>query len=133
MLLSDDDKHDHQYFENRIAYLCTHWNFLHTCRSLLDIKTCLEKLDARSFHLLVALHVAYFPNQVNLDLSFGQTKRNFYLLAQQGHFNYDTFDTHPYQVPLASVTVEFFLIRPVSQWRHYLAWHGVECLISHSI
>jgi len=56
----------------------------------------------------------------------GQTKRNFYLLAQQGHFNYDTFDTHPYQVPLASVTVEFFLIRPVSQWRHYLAWHGVE-------
>jgi len=83
-------------------------------------------MDARSFHLLVALHVAYFPNQVNLDLSFGQTKRNFYLLAHQGHFQYDTFDTHPYQVPLASVTVEFFLIRPVSRWRRYLAWHGVE-------
>jgi len=69
MILSDDDKHDNQCFENRIAYLCTHWHFLHTCRSLLDIKTCLEKMDARSFHLLVALHVAYFPNQVNLDLS----------------------------------------------------------------
>jgi hypothetical protein len=115
MLLSDNDKHDHQNFENRIAYLCTHWLFLHTCKSLLDIKTCLDKLDARSFHLLVALHVAYFRNQVNLDLSFGQTKQNFYLLAHQGYFHYDTFDTYPYQVPLATVTVKFFLIRPVSQ------------------
>jgi len=84
-------------------------------------------MDARSVHLLVALHVAYFPNQVNLDLSFGQTKKNFYLLAHQGHLQYNTFDTHPYQVPLASVTVEFFLIEvPAPQWRHYLAWHGVE-------
>jgi len=51
-------------------------------------------MDARSFHLLVALHVAYFPNQVSLDLSFGQTKRNFYILAHQGHFQYDTHLIH---------------------------------------
>ena len=47
-------------------------------------------------------------------------------LAHQGHFQYETFDTLPEQVPLASVTVEFFLVRPIPQWRVYLAWHGVE-------
>jgi hypothetical protein len=62
MVLSADDKQDHQYFENRIAYLCTHWSFFHTCKSFPDIKACLEKLDARSFHLLVALRsISIFP------------------------------------------------------------------------
>ena len=126
MILSSADKHEHQYFECRIAFLCTHWNLFHTCKSLLDIKTCLDQMDARSHHLLVAFHVAYFPSQVNLELSFGQTKQNFYQLAHQGHFQYDTFDISPHHVPLASVTAEFCLIRPVPQWRAYLAWHCVE-------
>ena len=90
---SSADKDKHQYFECRIAFLCTHWNLFHTCKSLLDIKTCLDNMDARSHHLLVAFHVAYFQSQVNLELSFGQTKQNFYQLAHQGHFQYDTFDT----------------------------------------
>ena len=64
-------------------------------------------MNARSHHLLLAFHVAYFPNTVNLELSFGQTKKTFYDLAHQGHFQYETFDTFPEQVPLASVTVEF--------------------------
>ena len=92
MILSNADRLEHQYFEFRMAFLCTHWNYFHKCTSLLDIKTCLEKMDARSHHLLVAFHVAYFPSQVNLDLSFGQTKQNFYQLAHQGHFQYETFD-----------------------------------------
>ena len=53
-------------------------------------------------------------------------KKNFYQLAQRGHFQNGPFDTYPSQVPLATVTVEFFLVRPVPQWREYLAWHGVE-------
>ena len=80
----------------------------------------------RWMHGLTICYLAYFPNRVNLDLSFGQTKKIFYELAHQGHFQYDTFDTLPEQVPLASVTVEFFLVRPIPQWRVYLAWHGVE-------
>lgn len=83
-------------------------------------------MDGKFHHVLVALHAAYFPNQVNLGLSFGQTKCNFYALVHLGHFEYGTFDTYPSRVPLATVTVEFFLPRPVSQWREYLAWHGVE-------
>ena len=124
MILSNADRLEHQYFE--CAFLCTHWNYFHKCTSLLDIKTCLDKMDARSHHLLLVFHVAYFPSQVNLELSFGQTKQNFYQLAHQGHFQYETFDIPPQHVPLASVTVEFFLIRPIPQWRAYLAWHGVE-------
>ena len=53
MVLSDDEKHDHQYFECRIAFLCTHWKLFHTRKSLLDIKTCLEQMDARSHHVFI--------------------------------------------------------------------------------
>ena len=126
MILSNADRLEHQYFECRIAFLSTHWNYFHKCTSLLDIKTCLNKMNAQSHHLLLAFHVAYFPSQVNLELSFGQTKQNFYQLAHQGLFQYDTFDIPPQHVPLASVTVEFFLVRPIPQWRAYLAWYGVE-------
>jgi hypothetical protein len=33
MMLSTEVKADHQYFECRIAFLCTHWNILHSCKS----------------------------------------------------------------------------------------------------
>ena len=51
MILSNADRLEHQYFECRIAFLCTHWNYFHKCTSLLDIKTCLDKLNTRSHHL----------------------------------------------------------------------------------
>lgn len=59
-------------------------------------------------------------SQVNLEFSFNQTKHNFYALVHLGHFHYDTFDTFPSHIPLAAVSVEFFLVRPISQWRAYL-------------
>lgn len=83
-------------------------------------------MNGTSFPFLVEFYAAYFPNHVNLELTFGQMKNNFYILAHYGHFHYDTFDTYPYRTPLAAVTVEFFIIRPVSQWRRYFAWYCVE-------
>jgi hypothetical protein len=127
MMLSTEEKADHQYFENRVAYLCTHRDKFHSCKSLRDIKTCLDNMDGTDHHVLVVLHAVYFPNTVNLELSFGQTKYNFYALAHLlGHFDSGSFDTYPSRVPLATVTVEFFLARPIPQWREYMAWHGVE-------
>jgi hypothetical protein len=126
MLLSTKDKAYHLSFESRISLLCTNWGTFHSCQSILDIQKILNDMNGTSLPFLVEFYAAYFPNRVNLELTFGELKRNCYILAHFGHFHYDTFDTYPYLTPLAAVTVEFFIIWPVSQWRRYLAWHCVE-------
>ena len=112
-LLVSTDRTDHHYFETRIAFLCSHWDVFHACKSIEDVKLCLEDMDGQFFYLLVVLHAAYFPNHIALDLTLGQTKRNFYPLPLRGHFQDGTFATNPSRIPLATVTVELFLVRPV--------------------
>jgi hypothetical protein len=125
ILLTTEDKAFHLSFEARISLLCVNWNMFHSCKSIADIQKILNDMNGASLPFLLEFFAAYFPNQVNVELTFGELKRDFYKLARYGHFHYDTFDTYPYLTPLAAVTVEFFIIRPVPQWRRYLAWHGV--------
>jgi hypothetical protein len=125
MLLSTEDKAYHLSFEARISLLCTNWNTFHSCKSLADIQKLLNDMNGASLPFLLEFYAAYFPNRVNVELTFGELKKNFYTLAHYGHFHYDTFETYSYLTPLAAVTVEFFIIRTVPQWRRYLAWHGV--------
>jgi len=68
-LLVSTDRTDHHYFETRIAFLCAHWDVFHACKSIEDVKLCLEDMDGQFSYLLVVLHAAYFSNHIVLDLT----------------------------------------------------------------
>jgi hypothetical protein len=124
--LTQDEILDHKSFDARTTLLHPYWNTFNHCKSLRDIKLCLERMDSGDYALLVALHEAFANHFVDTSVSFGQTKAAFWAFAHVGHFNYDTFDTYPQNAPVSAVRVDYFKVRPISQWLKYLAWHGIH-------
>lgn len=109
-------------FDTRSTLLHPYLNTFHQCKSLQDIKICLERMDSGDHALLVALHEAYANHFVDVSTSFGQAKATFRTFAHMGHFNYDTFDTYPLNTPLSNFHCSSNF--PMDKISH-MAWHPI--------
>jgi uncharacterized protein YbaR (Trm112 family) len=108
-------------FEQRARLLYINWDVLHACETIQDIKRWWESLVKEDHLLLVHLYSAYWVTTPVATESFGRTKAKFWnAVNHEGAFIHNAFVvTH--DVPLASVTVEFFLMRSVKQWVQFLS------------
>jgi hypothetical protein len=112
--------------------LYKNWNALHSIISLVQLQEWLESRQVHDHLLLVHLFAAYWNCIPPLALSFGEIKTLIWNCAQVDvFFTDDLFNvTHPTMV-LSTVTINFFLVRPIQQWVSFLAQHCisiVDCL-----
>ena len=113
-------------FEQRAQLLYLNWDVLHGVTALPDIKTWLESLTNEDHLLLVHLFAAYWVTTPVVTFSFGRAKAQFWdAVNHAGTFVKGQFVVTT-DVPLASVTVESFLVRTVSQCFQFLSRHHLS-------
>lgn len=119
------DDVQHSSFETRAQLLYRNWDVLHSVNTFSQIQTRLEQLDHGAHFLLAVLRSAYANTSPVTTLTFGETKSSFWqFLVGYGSFVDSISDVH-LMVPLCVVTIEYFLVRTLGHWVHYLALHNM--------
>ena len=112
--------------------LYKNWNALHSIISLVQLHEWLESRQVHDHLLLVHLFAAYWNCTPPLALSFGEIKTLIWNCAQVDViFTDDLFNVTHSTMALSTVTINFFLVRPIQQWVSFLAQHCisiVDCL-----
>ena len=112
-------------FERRAKLLHQNWKMMQDLQSMDQIRQWLENMEPLGHIYLVHVHAAFLNSKPDVNKTFGETKRLFWNLVNScGSFQNDRLIIE-HSVALTEVTVEYLIVRPVSEWAVFMTQHCI--------